>query len=52
MKYLVLGALVVLYVIVWGQNWTWFAGAIMFRALVSDRTRSMDRTRSIGPATT
>jgi hypothetical protein len=42
MKHLVLIALVVLYVVVWAQNWTWFAGAIMLRAIIDDRTRALD----------
>jgi hypothetical protein len=38
-KHLLLAAMVALYVIVWSQNWTWFAGAIMVRAIIDDRRR-------------
>jgi hypothetical protein len=38
-KHLLLAAMVVLYVLVWSQNWTWFAGAIMVRAIIDDRRR-------------
>ncbi len=41
MRHLVLVALVVLYVMIWAQNWTWFAGAIMLRAILADRRRAL-----------
>lgn len=41
MKHLLLFVLVALYVIVWAQNWTWFAGAIMVRAIARDRVRAV-----------
>jgi hypothetical protein len=40
MKHLVLILIVVFYVLIWAQNWTWFAGAIMLRAILADRRRS------------
>jgi phosphatidylglycerophosphate synthase len=39
MKHFVLVVLVLLYIIVWGQNWTWFAGALMLRAIALDYYR-------------
>ncbi len=39
MKHALLTVVVILYVIVWGQNWTWFAGAIMLAAIRSDHRR-------------
>jgi phosphatidylglycerophosphate synthase len=41
MKHLLLVMAVLLYVLVWAQNWTWFAGAIMLRAILVDRRRSV-----------
>lgn len=41
MKHVILVVLVVLYVIVWAQNWTWFAGALMLRAVVRDRRAAL-----------
>jgi phosphatidylglycerophosphate synthase len=39
MKHFLLVVLVLLYIIVWGQNWTWFAGALMLRAIALDYYR-------------
>ena len=41
MRHLVLVAFVVLYVLIWAQNWTFFAGAIMLRAILADRRRAL-----------
>jgi hypothetical protein len=39
MKHLVLVLVVLLYALVWAQNWTWFAAALMLRAIIDDRRR-------------
>jgi hypothetical protein len=44
MKHAALAAAVVLYVVVMGQNWTWFAGALMLAAIWKDY-RETTRTR-------
>jgi len=36
MKHAALAAAVALYVVVVGQNWAWFAGALMLRAILTD----------------
>jgi len=36
MKHAVLLPAVLLYVVVMGQNWTWYAGALMVAAIVTD----------------
>jgi hypothetical protein len=42
-KHAALAAAVVLYVLVWGQNWTWFAGALMLTAIWKDWKREATR---------
>jgi hypothetical protein len=39
MKHVLLVVGVVLYVLTWAQNWTWYAGALMLRAIASDWQR-------------
>ena len=39
-KHSALLAAVALYVVIVGQNWGWFAGALMLAAIVMDRRRA------------
>ena len=45
MKHGLLTLAVVLYALVWGQNWTHFAAALMLAAIRNDHARSLERAR-------
>ena len=47
MKHVLLALAAILYAVVWGQNWTWYAGALMLAAIHRDFlfTRARDAPR-------
>ena len=45
MKHAALTAAAIIYVVVVGQNWSWFAGALMLAAIARDWRREREQPR-------